>query len=62
MDASRLLVDMVDQIGKRWDGAAKILGSIPEEFGDPAPVLASARDFIGSGGLGYARITGRKPR
>ena len=43
-------------------GAAETLLDLPKELGDPAPVLRAAKEFVGSGGVGYGLFLARKPR
>jgi hypothetical protein len=51
---------MVASIEKRIAAAAQ-LGPVPDEFADAPAVLAAARDFVASGGLGYVLVSGRRP-
>ena len=58
------LADMVRRIRHRLKilaGTNSTLGSVlPEQFGDPAPVLADLEAFIASGGAGYLIATARR--
>jgi arsenite methyltransferase len=64
-DVSRVLSDMVDGIESRLDKARRLAAAgqleVPEGFEEDAgPTLAAARDFVRSGGGGYALFTARK--
>lgn len=61
VDVSHTLSEMIAGIETRL-GAAETLLDLPKELGDPAPVLCAAKEFVGSGGVGYGLFLARKPR
>ena len=65
-DASSALTDMIARIEKRARVIGNVLNAEQFEIMDglnvPLSNIAEARDFVKAGGVGYALITGRKPR
>lgn len=65
-DASDALIGMIDDIERRARNINGLLGTTDIELGPGWQVSSSsvveARDFVRDGGVGYALITGRKPR
>lgn len=65
-DASSALTDMIARIEQRARVIGNILNAEQFEIMDglnvPLSNIAEARDFVKAGGVGYALITGRKPR
>ncbi len=62
-DATSALLDLVSEVQARIPTVLRLAAAgeleLPADFGDPAPVLVAARDFIRSGGVGYALFTAR---
>ena len=65
-DASNALNDMIDRIERRAGNMKEFLGTRNLELQPGWQVsrssIVEARDFVRNGGVGYALITGRKPR
>ena len=65
-DASSALTDMVGRIERRARIIGNVLNAEQFEFADglfvPRTTITKARDFVKAGGVGYALISGRKPR
>jgi len=65
-DASTALNDMIDRIERRAGNMKEFLGTRNLELQPGWLVsrssIVEARDFVRNGGVGYALITGRKPR
>lgn len=65
-DASSALNDMIARIERRVRTAENFLDAEQLELQDgwnvPRSSIVDARDFVTAGGVGYALITGRKPR
>ncbi len=65
-DVSQVLVDMLAGIERRIARVQQLAAAgellLPEALTDPGPTLCAARDFVDAGGVGYALLTGRKPR
>ena len=65
-DQRQALLQMVNDIERRLGVARQFAAAgriaLPALLDAAPEVLAAAKDFIGSGGLGYALITARKPR
>jgi SAM-dependent methyltransferase len=65
-DVGYVLTEMLTRIERRMDTLGDLVES--EQFAkveglhDAGPKLAEARDFVASGGIGYALFTGRNPR
>lgn len=59
------LADMIQRIRRRLELLAKTNvgpdAALPNDFGDPAPVLAGLENFIATGGAGYLIATARRP-
>lgn len=65
-DVSHVLMEMMSRIERRLDrlddfAAPDSLGEVAG-LRDAGPRLAAAREFVTSGGVGYALFTGRNPR
>ena len=65
-DASSVLTDMIERIERRARVIGNILNGEQFELADginvPRSSITEARDFVKAGGVGYALISGRKPR
>ncbi len=65
-DVSYVLMEMMKRIQRRLDRLDDLAASDPlgEVSGlrDAGPRLAAAREFVTSGGVGYALFTARNPR
>jgi arsenite methyltransferase len=65
-DVSYALNDMIDRIERRARSMQGLLGATSLELQPgwqvPHSSIVEARDFVRNGGVGYALITGRKPR
>ena len=65
-DVSQVLVQMLNDIERRIGRAQQLAAAgqlnLPESLRAPEPTLHAARGFVESGGVGYALLTGRKPR
>ena len=65
-DASSALTDMIERIERRARIIGNILNAEQFEIADglniPRSSITEARDFVNAGGVGYALISGRKPR
>ena len=65
-DVSYVLMEMMNRIARRLDTLGDLLpldrlGEVAE-LRDAAPRLAAAREFVATGGVGYALFTARNPR
>ena len=65
-DASTALNDMIERIERRAGAAKEFLNAQDIELQPgwqlPRSSIIAARDFVKTGGVGYALISGRKPR
>jgi hypothetical protein len=63
-DVSRVLSAMLDDIERRIGRVRRMAEAgeleLPEELDDAGAVLAAGRDFVRSGGAGYALMTARR--
>ena len=65
-DVSYVLMEMMKRIQRRLDRLDDLVA--PDQLGevaglrDAGPRLAAAREFVTSGGVGYALFTARNPR
>ena len=65
-DVSGVLSDMIARIERRVSTVKHFLSEeqlgLPDGFSVPRSRIAEARDFVASGGVGYALITAKKSR